>query len=134
MDVRPTLYLVEDNKDIRRIFSMLLDANGFSVSDFSTGRALIEACEQQMPDMIVMDLGLPDMDGFDVGEQVATLRRRIGSECVMAAITGRAGQKYEIQARKIGFEFYFEKPIEIREVCSCLNQHHESRLAVTKVA
>ena len=67
--------LVDDEPNIIATVGTLLRAQGYDLSVAMTGRAALEGFEREKPDLIVLDLGLPDMDGVEVCMQ---MRRRIG--------------------------------------------------------
>lgn len=63
---RPVVLIVEDDADLARVIGASLQARGFRTRHVMTGRCAVGVCEEEMPDVIVLDLVLPEMDGFEV--------------------------------------------------------------------
>jgi two-component system KDP operon response regulator KdpE len=57
---------IEDDSDIRQLLRSLLDREGYSVTEAATGRDGLRAFHQAKPDLVILDLGLPDLDGWQV--------------------------------------------------------------------
>jgi DNA-binding NarL/FixJ family response regulator len=73
--VRPTVLIVDDHEPFRESVSALLGAEGFAVvGEAADGGAAIAACERLRPDVVLLDIQLPDLDGFAVAEQLAAVR------------------------------------------------------------
>ncbi|HEX7706027.1 MAG TPA: response regulator, partial [Thermoanaerobaculia bacterium] len=70
-DAAPSVLLVEDDLDLARVMTAALQNRGIETTHAVTGREAVQRCRQDRPSLIVLDLGLPDMDGFAV---VAALR------------------------------------------------------------
>jgi DNA-binding NarL/FixJ family response regulator len=73
--VRTTVLIVDDHDDFRASVSALLEAEGFAVlGEAADGEAAIIACERLRPDVVLLDIQLPDVDGFRVAERLAAAR------------------------------------------------------------
>ncbi len=106
--------IVEDDPGIRRLVTFLLENAGFDVVAHEDARSARGALGDEPPDLILLDLGLPDMDGIDFARE---LRSRPGYQRVpIVALTARglAVDKYE--AFKAGFDGYFTKPFDPLEL------------------
>ena len=74
--VRPTVLIVDDHEAFRASASALLEAEGFAVlGEAADGGTAIVECERLRPDVVLLDIQLPDMDGFTVAERLAAARR-----------------------------------------------------------
>jgi CheY-like chemotaxis protein len=74
-EVRPTVLIVDDHEAFRESASALLGAEGFAVvGEAADGGAAIAACERLRPDVVLLDIQLPDVDGFTVAERLAAVR------------------------------------------------------------
>lgn len=73
MTSTPRVLLVDDEPVVLRMFEVNLRIAGFEVRTAGTGRAAIDAAEAEAPDVVVLDLGLPDMDGWDVLEGLRSI-------------------------------------------------------------
>jgi two-component system, chemotaxis family, CheB/CheR fusion protein len=113
--------VIEDAPDIREVFSVLLRAEGADVEAVGTGREAIDRCQGSPYDVILSDLGLPDIPGDVLIKQIlSTCRTRA---CVIV-ITGY-GEPFISRARAAGADIVFTKPVEWTRVLDFL---HERRL------
>ena len=69
------LLVVDDEPNIRELLSVSLRFSGFAVSTAAAGQDALKAAESQPPDLVILDVMLPDMDGFDVAERLRETRR-----------------------------------------------------------
>ncbi len=81
---QPTLFVLEDDAEIARLICMSLGEYGFRCEHLSTGRQLLARARQSAPDLCIVDLGLPDMDGMQVVRELQD-----GSPCAVLILTGR---------------------------------------------
>jgi DNA-binding NarL/FixJ family response regulator len=87
----PTLLIVDDHAPFRAEVRQLLESEGFSViGDAADGRSALSTAARVHPDVVLIDIGLPDMDGFGVAERLANLRPPI---CVVLT-SSRDGSIY----------------------------------------
>jgi CheY-like chemotaxis protein len=113
--------VIEDAPDIREVFGVLLRAEGADVVAVGTGREAIEASLDEHYDVIVSDLGLPDIPGDVLIKQILTTCRP--RPCVIV-ITGYS-EPFISRARAAGADIVFNKPVEWTRVLDFL---HERRL------
>ncbi len=93
--------LIEDEKQIRRFVKAALEAEGITVHEADTGqRGLIEAATRK-PDLIIVDLGLPDTDGLEVIREFARLDRVTGDRAVGAQSGEREGCRARCRRRRL---------------------------------
>ena len=71
LDRSPLILLVEDNEPIRHAFTILLEDTGYRVGQAGSGAEALEVARSTSPNLILMDLGLPDMSGLEVAERLA---------------------------------------------------------------
>lgn len=111
---RRLILLVEDNEAIRNAFSILLEESGYRVAQAATGAEALQRVDDETPDLILLDLGLPDMGGLEV---VRTLRGR-GDEprIPIVAVTGRTLEMDEQACREAGCDGYLTKPIDAAQL------------------
>ena len=107
------LLLIEDDKDITdyivNIFQIAWPKAKLTKVD--SGRKGVEACIKETPDIILLDLGLPDIDGFDVLKEI-----RVFSEVPVIIITVRGEEKDIIKGLSIGADDYILKPFKLLEL------------------
>ena len=106
--------VVEDEEDIRRLVSIKLKGAGYEVATAHDGPAAIEVAHRFRPDAVVLDIGLPGMDGFEVA---STLRN---DECcqsaVLIAVSGYGEEKSRERAKAAGFNHHLTKPVDLKEL------------------
>lgn len=111
MSAEVTVLLVEDEPHIRRVLQSVLAAEGYRVFEAETGeRGLVEASTRR-PDLLVVDLGLPDMDGVEVVRAV-----RHWSEVPILILSARAEEADKIAALDEGADDYLTKPFGVGEL------------------
>jgi CheY-like chemotaxis protein len=109
--------VVEDHRDAAEMLRDLLEMNGFEVQVALTGPEGVRAAREYHPDVILCDLGLPGMDGYEVA---AALRMAPGgARQRLVALTGYGQDEDRRRSREAGFQYHLVKPIdpeELREV------------------
>lgn len=101
----PKILVVDDEPNILSTIAPLLRTQGYEVSTAMSGRAAIETVEHEKPDLIVLDLGLPDIDGADV---CRTVRETMSVPIVILSARGAEGEK--VRALDLGADDYVTKP------------------------
>jgi signal transduction histidine kinase len=103
------IVVVEDNDDIADVLSEWLGALGHTVRVGRTGTAGVEQTRERVPDLVICDLGLPDVDGLEVCRQVRRLP--LERQPVMVALTGWGREDDLRSTRAAGFEHHLVKPV-----------------------
>jgi CheY-like chemotaxis protein len=106
-----TILLVEDNPLNLKLATDLLQLHGFTVVQATDGRTALDAVAAAAPDLILLDIHLPDMDGYEVFRQ---LRARPGLTTKIVALTASAMREEEEQIRELGFHDFIAKPIDTK--------------------
>ena len=119
------ILIIEDNDDARRTLSLALQMNGHRVYAAADGKAGIETADAVDPEVAVIDIGLPGVNGFQVGER---LRRAPAHEAmVLIALTGYGQPDSLRRARDAGFDEYITKPIEPERLMRLIDVAFASR-------
>jgi two-component system KDP operon response regulator KdpE len=105
------ILVVDDEPNIIGTVAPLLRAQGYEVFSAMTGRAGLEAMERDKPDLVVLDLGLPDMEGVDVCVEI---RRSSGVPILVLSARGAEGDK--VRALDAGADDYVTKPFGTAEL------------------
>jgi len=109
-----TLLLVEDNEDNRIIYCTVLRHHGYEVIEAQDGIQAVELAQSQQPDLILMDISIPRMDGW---EATRILRNDPRTKSIpIIALTAHALADDRERASELGFSSYLAKPIEPRFV------------------
>lgn len=121
---------VDDEQDIRTALQKLLEAEGYEVAVASSGREAIAAAKARLPDLILLDIKMPGLDGL------ATFRRlkRIHPEVVVVILTGYGTIATARQAMKLGACDYATKPINLPFLRSVIRDALEAGLPTTSSA
>lgn len=110
--------MVEDQDDIRKVFTLILSKSGFEVFDFATVHEALEHCEKRLPDVAIFDVDLGGKDGMELGVRIRSLPG--GDKVVVATLTGNDTVDCARKSRELGFDFHFVKPIPMKDVCASI--------------
>jgi two-component system cell cycle response regulator DivK len=111
----PTVLVVEDSVDTRAIIRLELERWGYRVVEASNGREAIEMTEDLCPDLILMDLNLPEVDGLTAAQAI----RKYNEQCAgvpILAITAYDTIGIEEAAREAGCDAYIRKPLDMPQL------------------
>jgi len=111
----PTLVIIEDDPPIRRFLRTSLSAYGFTVHEAENGRQGIVEAGVRKPDLVILDLGLPDMDGVDVIKAI-----REWSMMPIIVLSARDAEQQKIAALDAGADDYLTKPFGLGELLARL--------------
>lgn len=101
------ILLAEDNPDSRFTFSTLLSMRGHEVRAVADGRAAVETLSQFEPDVAILDIGMPKLNGYQVAEQIF---QRVPGACLVA-LTGWTQSDHIERCRRAGFRYHMSKPV-----------------------
>ena len=122
----PTVLIVDDEPNIRRMVGALLGAEGYDVRDASDGATGVRRASESEPDVVLLDLMMPgDLDGMATLER---LRAEI-PDCPVVMMSGRAGLSDAVRATKLGAFTFLEKPLTPEGVLLALSSAMELRRA-----
>jgi two-component system OmpR family response regulator len=112
---QPRILVVDDEEHITELLAMGLGYQGFEVERASSGREALDAVTRRAPDLIVLDVMLPDLDGFEVARR---LRRDEGASTRVPVIflTARDTTQDKVQGLRLGSDDYVTKPFSIEEL------------------
>ena len=107
----PTILVVEDDEETRGALRRELAARGYRIDEAEDGRAALRRWEAHRPDIVLLDLGLPDMDGLEV---IGRMRRDAQTPIVI--LSGRYEEREKVQALERGADDYVTKPFGVDEL------------------
>ena len=122
LDTAINLVLIEDEKQIRRFLSAALDSEGIVVHEAETGKQGLIVCATRKPDIIIVDLGLPDMSGLDVIREV-----RSWSDTPIIVLSARIQELDKVDALDAGADDYLSKPFGTAELIARIRAHLRRR-------
>ena len=108
------ILIVEDNEDNRLIYETILRHYGYEVVVAGDGEDGLRLASEQCPDLILLDISLPKMSGWELAERVQSDQAL--RSCVLVALTAHAYTEDRERARELGFQSYMSKPVEPRRV------------------
>lgn len=113
-----SILIIEDEKNILDFMSRTLKANGYKTTTVTSGKAGLSIINSQCPDLILLDLGLPDMDGNDI---IASVRE--WTSCPIIVISARTGEHDKVAALDLGADDYITKPFQSMELVARVRSH-----------
>jgi two-component system, NtrC family, response regulator AtoC len=120
-DVQRSVLVVDDDADIQNLLSDLLKEEGYGVRTASNGAEALAAIAKDLPDLVMMDVQLPDQDGIGVLRQL----KREHSELEVIVMTAYGGSSTAIKAMEHGAYDYVTKPFEIDDLLATLRRVFE---------
>jgi two-component system, cell cycle response regulator DivK len=121
----PVVLIVDDNEKNLRLARDVLRAAGFSTLEATTGAEGVAAAAEHRPDVILMDIRLPDMDGVEARRRLEADERTTGIPIV--ALTSLAMKGDREWLLSVGFDGYLEKPIDVPAFPAQVRQYLVSR-------
>jgi CheY-like chemotaxis protein/two-component sensor histidine kinase len=106
------ILLVEDQEDGRELFKAIVERAGASVTAVASVREALECFAKQLPDVLVSDIGLPDLDGFELIRLVRAFEPDRGGKVPAIAMTAHASDHDQSRVRSAGFQGYLAKPVD----------------------
>jgi two-component system KDP operon response regulator KdpE len=124
MTMSGTILIIDDEVQIRRLLEITLSANGYKISEASTGKEGLTLAASVNPVLIILDLGLPDMDGLEV---IKKLREWFQNPVIILSV--RSSEEDIIKALDLGANDYLTKPFRTGELLArirvAIRQGHE---------
>ncbi|APB71168.1 DNA-binding response regulator [Paenibacillus polymyxa] len=112
---KPFILVVEDDKPIRKLITTTLETQGYKYHTAKTGEASILEAVSKQPDLMILDLGLPDMDGVDIIKKL-----RAWSNMPIIVVSARSEDRDKIDALDAGADDYLTKPFSVEELLARL--------------
>jgi two-component system, OmpR family, KDP operon response regulator KdpE len=123
---RTSVLVIEDEPQIRRLLRTSLNANGFAVLEAPSGRDGLDQVQSEKPEVIVLDLGLPDMDGLTLIRAL----RGAGDKTPIVVLSSRGEEATKVEALNIGADDYVTKPFGIAELIARLRTSLRHRVQI----
>lgn len=123
------ILLIEDETQIRRFLRMTLEAEGISVTEAASGEQGLLAARQRRPDLVILDLGLPDLDGVDVIGQLRTW-----TATPILVLSARSAEAQKVRALDAGADDYLTKPFGNSELMARIRVHLRKRASVPEAS
>ena len=117
-EARRRVLVVDDNVDSAETLAMLLEASGHDVQTAYNGQSGLEAALEYQPDMMLLDIGLPELNGYEVARRIR--QHPLLKHMVLVAMTGYGQEKDRQYSREAGFDHHLVKPANFDEVLRIL--------------
>src|SRR3989440_12249876 len=114
-DRQPRVLVVDDEEHITELVAMGLSYNGFDVERTAAGRAALDAIDRRRPDLVVLDVMLPDLDGFEVARRLRQVEGA-GTRVPVIFLTARDTTADKVEGLRLGSDDYVTKPFSIEEL------------------
>ncbi len=108
------IYVVDDEENIRELVSLNLKKYGFKTKEFADGKALLNALNKSLPDLIILDIMMPGIDGFEVIKKLKA--EKIFSVIPVILLTAKTEETDKIVGLEIGADDYVTKPFSPKEL------------------
>ncbi len=112
------VYIIEDDKHIRELLFYKLKGSGFDTTAYASGESGLAAILQAPPDIVLLDLMLPGIDGYEICRQVRA--SKIAKNVIIIMLTAKGEEGDKVLGLEIGADDYIVKPFSIREVVARL--------------
>lgn len=130
LDVSLKILLVDDDPDILELLEYNLIREGFQIKTAENGQIAIEVAEEFLPDMILMDVMMPEMDGIEAGRIIKQMKNLKNTYLIY--LTARTEEFSEIAAFEIGADDYITKPVKPRALISRIKAVFQRNSTISK--
>jgi len=107
---RLKILVADDNRDAADSLAMLLELSGHEVNVAHCGGAALACAARQRPHVVILDIGMPDMSGYEVARKIRA--ERGGADMMLIAVTGWGHADDKARARAAGFNHHLTKPVD----------------------
>jgi len=108
--MQKAIYIVDDEENILEIISFNLEKNGYSTKSFTTGQSFIDSFNVSKPDLVILDLMLPDIDGYDICKFIKNK-----TDIPVIILSAKGEELDKVLGLELGADDYIVKPFGIRE-------------------
>ena len=122
------ILIVDDNADAADVLQSLLCLSGYEACVAYDGQSALATAESVQPDVVLLDIGLPDISGHEVARQ---LRARRGENLRLIAISGWGQETDRSRSERAGFDLHLTKPVDVEQLLALLaDEKHQLTLAI----
>lgn len=119
MDTKKTIMVVDDNPDIITIVRTILEGKGYNVASASSGPELLNHLKSQKPDLIILDIMMPEMDGLEVLTRLKGVPET--SSIPIILLTAKVQYEDVLGGYKLGADYYITKPFTSTQLINGIN-------------
>src|SRR4029077_13650173 len=125
------IVLIEDDADLYSLIQYNLEKDGFGFAGSKTGKGAIDLCRREKPDLVILDIMLPDSDGLEICKSIRAHPEL--SHIPVIFLTARASETDRIVGLELGANDYIVKPFFVRELVARIKIHFRGQAPATKV-
>src|SRR5579871_4406491 len=125
------IVLIEDDTDLFSLVQYNLEKEGFAVVGLQTGRGALELCRRERPDLVLLDIMLPDYDGLEICKGIRQMPEVAHVPVIF--LTARASETDRIVGLELGANDYIVKPFFVRELIARIKIHFRGQAPANKV-
>lgn len=125
------IVLIEDDPDLYALIQYNLEKEGFAFAGAQTGKGALELCRREKPDLVILDIMLPDSDGLEICRAIRANQEL--SHIPVIFLTARAAETDRIVGLEIGANDYIVKPFFVRELIARIKIHFRDQPGTTKL-
>jgi DNA-binding response OmpR family regulator len=125
------IVLIEDDADLYSLIQYNLEKEAFAMAGSQTGRGALELCRREKPDLIILDIMLPDSDGLEICRSIRSHPEL--SHIPVIFLTARAAETDRIVGLEMGANDYIVKPFFVRELIARIKIHFREQAPATKI-
>ncbi len=114
MEPREKLLIVEDDLDVAEMVTSFFQSQGYEVFTVNWGEDGVRACQTNHPDLVILDIRLPDIDGYEVARRLRSERRTANVPIIF--LTEKRERNDKLQGLELGADDYITKPFDIQEL------------------
>lgn len=118
MNRQSRVLVADDNSDALESLAMLLELSGHRVYTASDGQQTLESAERHRPEIALIDIGMPVLDGYEVARRIRA--QAWGQQIMLVALTGWGQDSDRFRAREAGFDLHLVKPVELDKLAKVL--------------
>src|SRR5437773_8227765 len=122
------IVLIEDDADLYSLIQYNLEKEGFTLAGSQTGKGALELCRREKPDLIILDIMLPDSDGLEICKSIRAHPEL--SHTPVIFLTARASETDRIVGLELGANDYIVKPFFVRELVARIKIHFRGQAPV----
>ena len=115
------ILVVEDSEDNREILRYVLRSSGYGVLEAANGEQAVQMCHEKHPDLVLMDLSMPVLDGYDAAQRIRESEDI--ADVPIIAVSAHATMDYRARALAGGFNDYLTKPIDFAQLETVLHRY-----------
>ena len=122
------ILVVEDNRDVREMLRLQLELDGYEVEEAADGQAAVQMAARVKPDLALVDIGLPVIDGYEVARQIRL--SPTGRDTRLVAVTGYAQPEDVERAKQAGFDDHLSKPLDPAKLSLLLSTEAKQKRSI----